>query len=329
MQLSPVSLSVNVRQVSAGMVHSEALDSSGNVWTFGDNTYGQLGLGSKVLKSTNKPTQMFSLKNIKQLATGHHSAAIDAKGALYFWGTGVFGVFYEPRLIVEDGVVDVSVGGTFGCLKDKLGMVWVWGKSDALGFAKEDKLVYPKPLASLKRKEIQKVICGGDFAVALGPLKPIASPKSITSIVKTEDENSKPVFDFHDPKVPHQKSSSILNISVPDRNFSHLHRTNSAKPKKKKKAPQQPQQPADSKSQKGQLSNRGSGNPLTARVMQLEILLQAREAKIQFLLAELDKKDKVCRELRLRNELLQKEVDLSRRPIGSGSGVKLIRRNCK
>jgi len=33
---------------------------------------------------------------------------------LYFWGTGVFGTFYEPKVVIDGDIVDVSVGGSFG-----------------------------------------------------------------------------------------------------------------------------------------------------------------------------------------------------------------------
>jgi alpha-tubulin suppressor-like RCC1 family protein len=33
---------------------------------------------------------------VKKVAAGHHSAAVTDTGALYMWGTGVFGEFYTP-----------------------------------------------------------------------------------------------------------------------------------------------------------------------------------------------------------------------------------------
>lgn len=61
------------------------------------------------------------------MACNHHSAAINEIGALYFWGTSVFGTFYEPRLVVDNDIVSVQVGGTFGLCQDKEGVLWTWG----------------------------------------------------------------------------------------------------------------------------------------------------------------------------------------------------------
>jgi hypothetical protein len=54
-----------------------------------------------------------SLKNIVKIASNHHSAAISSNHDLYFWGTGVFGTFYEPQ-IVQGNMSDVCIGGSFG-----------------------------------------------------------------------------------------------------------------------------------------------------------------------------------------------------------------------
>jgi alpha-tubulin suppressor-like RCC1 family protein len=80
----------------------------------GDNSFGQLGIGNKDLSYSSFPTLIKSLSQIKKVVAGHHSLAISAKGALYFWGSGVFGSFYEPRLVIEKDIVDASVGGSLG-----------------------------------------------------------------------------------------------------------------------------------------------------------------------------------------------------------------------
>jgi len=81
--------------------------------SFGDNTFGQLGIGMTQSNGTSIPQPIPKLKNVVKIASNHHSAAITNNGDLYFWGTGVFGTFYEPQL-VQGGILDVSIGGSFG-----------------------------------------------------------------------------------------------------------------------------------------------------------------------------------------------------------------------
>lgn len=64
---------------------------------------------------------------VRRISCNHHTAAINEVGALFFWGTGVFGTYYEPRIIIDSDIAEVSIGGSFGIAKDKDGLLWSWG----------------------------------------------------------------------------------------------------------------------------------------------------------------------------------------------------------
>ena len=75
--------------VSLGEEHSAMLTKEGNVYTCGDNGWGQLGHNDKQAKSV--PTQInreyFNNKNVKFIAAGNfHMAAITEDDELYMWG---------------------------------------------------------------------------------------------------------------------------------------------------------------------------------------------------------------------------------------------------
>lgn len=76
-----------------------------------------------------KTPKTLPLKNIQKIACNSHSAAIGVKGELYFWGTGVFGTFYEPRVVIDSDIESVSIGGNFGVARDKEGLLWAWGQN--------------------------------------------------------------------------------------------------------------------------------------------------------------------------------------------------------
>ena len=109
------------------------------------------------------------LQNVVKISSGHHSAAITAQGQLYFWGTGVFGSFYEPKLVVDSDIIDVNVGGCFGAAVDRDGLLWTWGSNSngELGVGDFESRPYPFPVTHLKNKSIQRISCGGSFAIAL------------------------------------------------------------------------------------------------------------------------------------------------------------------
>jgi len=67
------------------------------------------------------------------------------EGTLYFWGTGVFGSFFEPKLVDDLDIIQVSIGGCFGAALDRDGLVWTWGSNSngELGLGDFDPRAYP------------------------------------------------------------------------------------------------------------------------------------------------------------------------------------------
>ena len=77
--------------ISAGEGHSMALDVNGYVYTWGDNTYGQLGDGNNTDSTT--PVRVVGedgvgdMENIVAISAGYwHSLAIDDEGVIWTWG---------------------------------------------------------------------------------------------------------------------------------------------------------------------------------------------------------------------------------------------------
>jgi alpha-tubulin suppressor-like RCC1 family protein len=88
----------SVIQVAAGSFHSLALTENGNVFSWGWNNDGQLGLGPLEMRtSIPYPTQLmyFLQRNrivIKRIAAGFsHSVAVATDGILYTWGNNKYG----------------------------------------------------------------------------------------------------------------------------------------------------------------------------------------------------------------------------------------------
>lgn len=80
----------NIKMVAVGIAHSLALNHKGELFTWGSNYFGQLGLGDTVNRDI--PTQVPNLQNIKYItAGGNHSFAMDCNGRVFTWGLNDYG----------------------------------------------------------------------------------------------------------------------------------------------------------------------------------------------------------------------------------------------
>uniref|UniRef100_A0A8C5UM04 Uncharacterized protein n=1 Tax=Malurus cyaneus samueli TaxID=2593467 RepID=A0A8C5UM04_9PASS len=80
-------------QIACGDQHAMALSRGGELFTWGQNTHGQLGVGSQKTL-TPKPQLVERLKGIPlaQIAAGGaHSTTVSLSGAVYSWGKNSFG----------------------------------------------------------------------------------------------------------------------------------------------------------------------------------------------------------------------------------------------
>jgi len=74
--------------VAAGSYHSLAIDDSGNLWTWGNNSDGQLGDGTFGFKNNKKsPVQIKAGTTFVSVSAGeYHSLAVDKDGNIWTWG---------------------------------------------------------------------------------------------------------------------------------------------------------------------------------------------------------------------------------------------------
>ncbi len=127
----------DVVAVVRGYDHSMALDAQGNVWTFGDNGDGQLGLGDE--QSRDVPTQLPSLTHIVQIAAGSKSSyALDEQGNVWAWGRNRYGNLGQgtedtnphnaPAQITSlSDIIMLATGRDHVLALDARGQIWAWG----------------------------------------------------------------------------------------------------------------------------------------------------------------------------------------------------------
>ena len=167
--------------VASNSFNSIALMSDGTVWTWGDNTYGQLGNNSVTPSSmpvqVRNPISDGYLDGIVKVAQGkYHSVALTLDGKVYTWGHGADGQLGTgntsdsliPVAVVtgastsetEDAqyltdIVDITAGDDFTAALDNKGRVWMFGNnaSGLLGISKTDDIQkYPQRVLAGKSK---------------------------------------------------------------------------------------------------------------------------------------------------------------------------------
>ena len=128
-----------VIQIAAGDSHSAAVTKDGDLYMWGYNNYGQLGVysnaDSKIPIKVNNSSSTLPEKSVKYVALGYyHSAAITKDGSLYIWGCNSYGQLgdgtttdrYTPIKIM-DNVASVSLGDYHSAAVTKDGSLYMWG----------------------------------------------------------------------------------------------------------------------------------------------------------------------------------------------------------
>lgn len=130
---------------SAGGTHSLGIQKDGTLWTWGDNTYGQLGNASTSPTPVSTPAKIGTATYNLVSAGASHSMAIATNGTLWGWGSnsngqlgnnttggGTPGVsnVTAPRQVSPDTDWNlVSAGGLHTLAVRKDGTLWAWGSN--------------------------------------------------------------------------------------------------------------------------------------------------------------------------------------------------------
>jgi hypothetical protein len=113
-----------------------ALKSDGTLWSWGSNSYGQLGLGN--LTSYSSPKQVGSLTNWLKISGSYHVLAIKTNGTLWSWGFNNFGQLgngtnSQTQSPAQVGALttwlNVSAGIYHSLVVKTDGTLWAWGNN--------------------------------------------------------------------------------------------------------------------------------------------------------------------------------------------------------
>jgi len=136
------------KSLSAGSMHSMAIDANGQLWVWGSNEYGQLGDSSIVdrnwpfllgdsfieISAGNLAIEDYNIF-FSYLAFNGFSMAIKTDGTLWSWGNNEYGQLgdgtYENRntpMLVDSGYTFISTGNSHTLAIKADGTLWSWGR---------------------------------------------------------------------------------------------------------------------------------------------------------------------------------------------------------
>lgn len=173
---------IKIKMVACGDSHTMVVTGDGEVFSFGRNQNGQLGLGSRI--DSMVPTKIGDLSghSVESVACGaEHTVACTAAGKTFAWGWGLYGNLghgdnkdrlhpTEVQCMTEEGVFikTVACGWRHSCAVTNKGELYTfgWSKYGQLGHRDNEIADKPKKVAALEGKEVVNVSGGWRHTMA-------------------------------------------------------------------------------------------------------------------------------------------------------------------
>src|SRR5450759_4266138 len=165
-------------QIAAGWLSGYAIKLNGSLWSWGNNVFGQLGLGDT--RHRRLPTRVGRSTGWATIAAGEHCLAVKRDGSLWSWGSndtgqlgldsGNNGLRTRPRRVAGADWKAVGVGVEFSVALKRNGSLWTWGNNNlgALGQGNsKEELRYWRPTRVGKSSDWKAIAVGDDSVLAL------------------------------------------------------------------------------------------------------------------------------------------------------------------
>ena len=174
-----------ITAIAAGAYYSLALDNGGNVWAWGANDSGQLGISSFDDKRTAPVKLTFFPPGTRITAIaggGNHSLALDSSGNVWAWGANGAGQLGNAQNIEQRSptrsifptgtprIVRISAGGGYNLAVDANRNAWAWGANGSGQLGNQQRFVnsnVPVRVAFPEGTRIATVAAGGFHSLAL------------------------------------------------------------------------------------------------------------------------------------------------------------------
>ncbi|XP_076636822.1 HECT and RLD domain containing E3 ubiquitin ligase 4 isoform X2 [Colletes latitarsis] len=171
-------------QIACGAKHTLALTNNGELYSWGSNNEGQLGLGSDI-KNEIKPKLVSSLVGVPIAfiaCGGYHSIAISKSGAIFGWGKNTFGqlglnntqdrnIPCQLQTLQNAKVCYAACGEEFSVFLTLDGGVFTCGAGmyGQLGHGNNSNEILPRQVMELMGSTVTQISCGKRHTLALVP----------------------------------------------------------------------------------------------------------------------------------------------------------------
>lgn len=174
---APVKVAGLTHIVSAvgGYSHSAALRNDGTVWTWGANTYGELGNGATT--ESDVPIQVSAMNGVVGVAAGSaHTLAVKSDGTVWAWGlnnigqlgNGTYTDSHVPvRVAGLTGVVAVAASLYHSMALCKDGTVWTWGSNSSGELGNGTNMWTNLPVQALRLYGVVGIAAGENHSLAI------------------------------------------------------------------------------------------------------------------------------------------------------------------
>ncbi|XP_043917379.1 probable E3 ubiquitin-protein ligase HERC4 isoform X2 [Protopterus annectens] len=174
-RLIPNLQGIPIIQIACGRHHSLALSQDGKLFSWGLNTFGQLGITKKkvVLSSPRHLVNLEGVPLAQISAGGAHSIAVSLSGTVFTWGRNNAGQLglgstedkYSPNIVrslEQKKTIFVSCGEEHTAILTKDGMVFTFGAGGygQLGHNSSRNELKPRLVAELLGVQVSQIACG-------------------------------------------------------------------------------------------------------------------------------------------------------------------------
>ena len=166
-----------IKLIEAGGYHNIVVDEDGDVWGFGLNSNGQLGILSEESKIITNPI-LLSLNNIVEIACGdYHTVCLESNGNVYSFGSNYMGQLGNDSLInstkpelvpnCPPNIRKIECGNDYTFFIDKDNISWACGgnRKGQIPLARDDEMIFS--IIKTLFPPLQLVACGNAHTLAL------------------------------------------------------------------------------------------------------------------------------------------------------------------
>jgi len=171
-----VSSSTNWSSVSAGDNYSVAIKTDGTLWSWGTNTYGQLGTGNITASSSPRQEVSSSTTWSSVSSGGTHTSAIKTDGTLWGWGNNTLGrLGINNTIWASSPVQEVSSSTNWSSVSSGRyttaaiktdGTLWVWGQNNSGVLGTGDVVSYSSPVQEVSSRTDWSIVSVNEHTLA-------------------------------------------------------------------------------------------------------------------------------------------------------------------